>query len=83
MLSFGTGRLERVSLDKINELLNEVWHGPGSVETIYRMEHELNKTVNISALDIPKAKANKVELDDRPVADSSSDSDFKFEATIS
>jgi len=83
MLSFGTARLERVDLDKINELLNEVWHGPGSMETIFKMEHELNKTVNISALDMPKFKATKVDLTDAPLADASaSASDFNFEATL-
>lgn len=79
MLSFGTARLERVELDKINELLNEVWQGPGSMETILRMERELGKTVNLTATDMPRVKASRVELDDKPVADASnSASDFNF-----
>lgn len=83
MLSFGTGRLERVELDKINELLNEVWQGPGSLEIIYKMEYELNKSVNMSTTDMPKLKATKVEVDDRPLADATaSASDFNFEATL-
>lgn len=82
MLSFGTARLERVDLDKINELLNEVWEGPGSLEKIYRMERQLSEAVSINALDMPRPKATKVEVEDRPVADSKSNSDFNFEATI-
>jgi len=38
---FGVMRLRRIPLDKINELMNETWDGPGSLEKIFRMEEEM------------------------------------------
>jgi len=82
MLSFGTARLERVELDEINDLLNEVWDGPGSLEKIWRMERELSKTVNFTQTDMPRQKPSMIQ-DDKPVADTaSSASDFNVGATL-
>lgn len=69
---FGVMRLRRVPLDKINEIMNEVWEGPGSLEKIFRMEQEMResgKTIRIMPGDVA-AKAKTVvddeELDELP-----------------
>ena len=50
-------RLKKVPMDDINRTLNEVWEGPGSVEKILRLTHELRQTVsNIGPIDLPKKK---------------------------
>lgn len=62
---FGVMRLRRIPLDKINELMNEVWEGPGSLEKVFRMEQDLKdsgKTVKISPADVGGTK--KVQKDD-------------------
>ena len=47
MRSFKVNRLSRISLDKINALMNDVWEGPGSLEKILRKEFEMRSTVDI------------------------------------
>jgi len=47
MRSFKVNRINRVSLDKINALMNSVWEGPGSLEKILRKEFEMRTTVDI------------------------------------
>ncbi len=67
---FGVIRLSRVKIEKINEVLNEIWEGPGSVEKVLRKEMELRhsgKDVKIMASDIMKIVAGDDE--DQPVAD--------------
>lgn len=68
MCTFKTGRLKRVSLDKINETLNNIWEGRGSMEKVLRITHELNQNVNFSNNDLPATKNMDVD-DDIPVAD--------------
>ena len=54
---FGVIRLNRVKIEKINEALNEIWEGPGSVEKVLRKEMEYRlagKDVKIMASDIMK-----------------------------
>jgi hypothetical protein len=72
---YGVMRLQRIKIEDINVLLNELWEGPGSLEKIFRMENELyNAGTNIkfSPLDIAKTKKfeedDEQELDDLPLA---------------
>ena len=73
---FGIYRLKRVSIDKINEALNEIWEGPGSLEKVLNAELEMKhsgKDVKMTASDIVSPKS----YDDDgsvPVADVSSTS---------
>lgn len=82
MYSFKTGRLNRVPIEEINSLLNEVWEGPGSLEKIFRLTHELGKDVNFSQNDMPRIRPARVSADDTPVADrAGTASSFEAEAT--
>ena len=69
---FGSYRIRRVPLDKINEVLNDLWEGPGSIEKILRLEHEMQvsgKDVKFTAADIAAVKAKKAsDIDDEPLA---------------
>jgi len=83
MYSFKTGRLNRVPLEDINRLLNEVWEGPGSLGKIFRIAHELGKDVNFSQNDMPRVRPNKLSAEDTPVADQSgAASSFESQATV-
>lgn len=83
MYSFKTARIRRVPIEDINELLNEVWEGPGSVEKILRLTYELGQSItNLGPLDTPKKKS--ILLDDEdvgPVASYGNES-FTFEAEV-
>ena len=69
MVNFKTAKIRRIPLEDINNLLNEVWEGPGSMEKILRMTHELWPHVNIAQLDAPTKKPLiDVGEDDGPVA---------------
>jgi hypothetical protein len=64
--------LKRVSLDKINEALNEIWEGPGSLAKVLNAELEMKlagKDVKFTAADIAATKAISDEDDSGPVAD--------------
>jgi len=63
--------------------LNEVWEGPGSVEKILRLTHELRQTVsNIGPIDLPKKKTIIDDNEDvGPVASYGNES-FAFEAEV-
>lgn len=70
---YGVMRLQRIKLEDINKLLNELWEGPGSLEKIFRLENELynsGATIKFSPLDIAKSKKyeedDEKELDDLP-----------------
>jgi len=63
---FGVFRVRKIKLEKINDVLNEVWEGPGSLEKIFRLEYDMyssNKPVVILPRDIADLKANQVEDD--------------------
>jgi len=47
MRSFKVNRINRISLEKINALMNKEWEGPGSLEKILRKEFEMRTTVDI------------------------------------
>jgi hypothetical protein len=72
---YGVMRLQRIKLEDINKLLNELWEGPGSLEKILRLENDLynaGATIKFSPLDIAKSKKyeedDEEELDDLPKA---------------
>tara|TARA_B110000503_G_scaffold92164_1_gene139031 strand:+ start:891 stop:1280 length:390 start_codon:yes stop_codon:yes gene_type:complete len=56
--SFRSNRLSRISLDKINTLMNNTWEGPGSLEKILRKEFELRSTVDIKLEVTTKLKSD-------------------------
>lgn len=75
---FGHFRIRRIPLNKINDLLNEIWEGPGSLEKVFRLEDELRANGNkiaISASDIAKLKENDEEDDN----ESDIELEFNFE----
>ena len=79
---FGSYRIRRVPLDKINEVLNDLWEGPGSIETILRLEHDMQtsgKDVKFTAADVAAIKAKKAsDIDDEPLAKDEED-DWSFD----
>lgn len=75
LYSFKTGRLTRIPMDSINNLLNEVWKGPGSLADVLRLQHEMSESVNFSSNDMPRVRALKMFDDSTPVADKSSETD--------
>ena len=61
---FGQYKIRRIPLDKINEILNELWEGPGSLEKIFRLAEEMKasgKEIKFTAADIASIKAKKDE----------------------
>ena len=79
---YGVMRLQRIKIEDINVLLNELWDGPGSLAKIFRLENDLyNAGANIkfSPLDIAKIKKyeedDEQELDDLPLAQFAESSD--------
>ena len=82
MRHFGRMRLKRVPISEINDLLNSVWDGPGSLEKIFRLEAELaasGKDIVITPMDYVKSKT--FEEDDTPLADNEYDAsseEFEF-----
>ena len=64
---FGQYKIRRVPLEKINEVLNEIWEGPGSLEKVFRLEEEIKlagKDVKFTTADIAAIKAKKADDDD-------------------
>tara|TARA_B110000503_G_scaffold48925_1_gene79424 strand:+ start:506 stop:913 length:408 start_codon:yes stop_codon:yes gene_type:complete len=56
---FGHYRLSRIPLASINEVMNNVWEGPGSLTKIFRIEHEYmtsGKELRMLATDLAKVK---------------------------
>ena len=69
---FGVLRLSRIKIEKINEALNEVWEGPGSLAKIFTLEFEYKQTgkdIKIMASDILK---NSYDDEDEKTASKSS-----------
>ncbi len=68
-LKFGQLRMRRIPIEDINEALNELWEGPGSLEHIFRAQSELNasgKDVKFTASDMASIGVKK--FDDEDVA---------------
>ena len=72
---YGVMRLQRIAIEDINVLLNELWDGPGSLAKIFRLENDLynaGASIKFSSLDIAKIKKyeedDEQELDDLPLA---------------
>ncbi len=68
-LKFGQLRMRRIPIEDINEALNELWEGPGSLEHIFRAQAELHhsgKDVKFTASDMASIGVKK--FDDEDVA---------------
>jgi hypothetical protein len=68
---FGQAKLRRIPLDKINQVMNELWEGPGSLEKLFRLELEMRqagKMIKFDARDFAKDKKDEEEEDDSPLA---------------
>ena len=64
---FGQYKIRRVPLEKINQVMNDVWEGPGSLEKIFRLEEELRasgKDIKFTAADMAAIKAKKDDIED-------------------
>ena len=64
---FGQYKIRRVPLEKINQVMNEIWEGPGSLEKIFRLEEELRasgKDIKFTAADMAAIKAKKDDIED-------------------
>jgi hypothetical protein len=60
---FGQAKLRRIPLDKINQLMNEVWEGPGSLEKLFRLELEMRQAGKLIKFDASDFKDLK-KIDD-------------------
>ena len=68
---FGQAKLRRIPLDKIYQVMNELWEGPGSLEKLFRLELEMRqagKMIKFDARDFAKDKKDEEEEDDSPLA---------------
>ena len=68
---FGQAKLRRIPLDKINQVMNEVWEGPGSLDKLFRLELEMRqagKMIKFDANDFKDKKKDDEEEDDGPLA---------------
>ena len=78
---FGQYRIRRIPLEKINEVLNELWEGPGSLEKIFRLEEELRasgKEVKFTSADLASIKAKRdTDVEDIEI-DTSDDTEYLF-----
>ena len=69
--TFAFTSVSKIPDDKINELLNELWEGPGSLEKIFLLEKELmlsGKDVKFTAADLAIMKSKKAEEEDEEKA---------------
>ena len=56
---FGVLRLSRVSLADINDAMNEVWEGPGSLTKLFTLEEQMRvdgRALSITPMDYVKSK---------------------------
>jgi len=56
---FGQAKLRRIPLDRINQIMNEVWEGPGSLEKLFRMELEMRQSGKLIKFDSNDFKVKK------------------------
>jgi hypothetical protein len=66
-MQFQTGRLSRVSMEDINQFLNTIWQGPGSLTEVFALERELSKTANFSQFDLPR-RGRAHDSEDAPIS---------------
>ena len=67
---FGQFRVNRIPLEDINAVMNDLWEGPGSFSKIVALEHEAYhemKPVHLLATDL--LKITKEEKEDLEIAD--------------
>jgi hypothetical protein len=68
---FAQAKLRRIPLEKINQVMNEVWEGPGSLEKLLRLELEMKQSgrlIKFDASDFKDKKKDEEEEDDGPLA---------------
>jgi hypothetical protein len=58
---FGQAKLRRIPLDRINQVLNDNWDGPGSLEKLFRMELEMRQSGKLIKFDASDFKDKKKE----------------------
>jgi hypothetical protein len=66
---FGQAKLRRIPLDKINQLMNDVWEGPGSLEKLFRLELEMRQAGKMIKFDASDFKDLKKIDDDEEELD--------------
>jgi hypothetical protein len=67
---FAQAKLRRIPLEKINQVMNELWEGPGSLEKLLRLELEMKQSGRLIKFDASdfKDKKKDEEEDDGPLA---------------
>lgn len=58
---FGQAKLRRIPLDRINQIMNELWDGPGSLEKLFLMELEMRQSGKLIKFDSSDFKDKKKE----------------------
>lgn len=61
---FGQAKLRRIPLEKINQVMNELWEGPGSLDKLFRLELEMRqagKMIKFDASDYKDKKKDEEE----------------------
>jgi hypothetical protein len=56
---FGQAKLRRIPLEKINQVMNELWEGPGSLEKLFRLELEMKQSGRLIKFDASDFKDKK------------------------
>jgi hypothetical protein len=60
---FAQAKLRRIPLDKINQVMNELWEGPGSLEKLLRLELEMKQSGRLIKFDASDFKDKKKDED--------------------
>jgi hypothetical protein len=61
---FAQAKLRRIPLDKINQVMNELWEGPGSLEKLLRLELEMKQSGRLIKFDASDFKDKKKDEDE-------------------
>jgi hypothetical protein len=61
---FGQAKLRRIPLEKINQVMNDLWEGPGSLEKLLRLELEMKQSGRLIKFDASDFRDKKKEEED-------------------
>jgi hypothetical protein len=61
---FGQAKLRRIPLEKINQAMNDLWEGPGSLEKLFRLELEMKQSGRLIKFDASDFRDKKKEEED-------------------